>query len=370
MKVLFPFIVTLFFGMVHYLVYTRIISRLHIKSHSRTLLKYLLIINMTAIIGYITSYYALNPPRLLYFIFSLSMGVGFVLFVGIILYEFLHLFWQIIPFSEEKRYFLKRSGDIAFLSLGTAYIGAGIAEGSKDPMVKFVDVAQERFGGKIYKIVQVSDMHIGGLIDKEFVVKSVAMINRLEPDLIAITGDLCDADIEAIKEAIDELGYLKSRYGTYYIVGNHEYFHSIDTTIAYIKTLGIHVFENSAVCINNDFYIAGVYDLFGNRMQSHMPNIHQAMQDIPPEFPTLLLAHQPKFAEYLEGFTPALILSGHTHGGQIWPFGYLVKLAQPYIKGLHQLDAHRHIYINSGIGFWGPPMRLGSQAEITCISWS
>lgn len=369
MKSLFPFIVSIFFAMVHYLAYTRVIRRLHVKVQTQSLLKYLLVINMIVIIGYLASRYTLSPPKVLYFLLSLGIGVGFVLFIGTILYEILHLLQQHTPFSPEKRIFFKRTTDIGFLTLGSAYIAAGIREGSKDPVVKFVDVQQNRFNGKTYTIAQISDIHIGGLIDKEFVTKSVQMINQLNPDIITITGDLSDAHVNVIKETIDELRHLKSLYGTYYIVGNHEYFHSLDETIAHLKTLGIHVLENSSVKIE-DFYIAGVYDLFGYRFGSHAPDIRQAMKDIPSNAPTLLLAHQPKYVEYLEGFTPSLILSGHTHGGQIWPFEYLVRLAQPYIKGLYPLGSNRHIYVNSGIGFWGPPMRLGSQAEITCISWS
>lgn len=370
MHIVFPLIVTLFFAMVHYLSYTRVICHLHVEAQTRTFLKYLLILNMIAIIGYLSSRYLLNPPKLIYFLLSLGIGIGFVLLIGTLLYEMLHLLQRFAPFNEEKRLFFKRSSDLGFLTLGSAYLGAGIAEGAKDPVVKFVEVRQNRFGGKNYRIVQISDMHIGGLIDREFVARSVDAINALYPDLIAITGDLSDARIDTLKEAIDELRRLKSRYGTYYVVGNHEYFHDVGGTIAYLKTLGIHVLENTSAPINDDFYIAGVYDLFGYRAKTHLSDISQAMRDIPPSMPTLLLAHQPKYIEYLEGFTPSLILSGHTHGGQIWPFEHLVSLAQPYVKGLHELDTNRHIYVNSGVGFWGPPMRLGSQAEITCIIWS
>ena len=369
MKSFFPFIITVFFAMVHYLAYTRVIHRMHVKVRTKRVIKYLLILNMLVIIGYLASRYTLSPPKYLYFLLSLGIGVGFVLFIGTILYEVLHLLQHYTPFSEEKRYFFKRTSDIGFLALGSAYIGAATLEGSKEPVVKYVDVKQNRFNGKSYTIAQISDMHIGGLIDREFVAKSVQMINDLNADIIVITGDLSDAHVNIVKDAIDELRHLQSRYGTYYIVGNHEYFHSLDETIAHLKTLNIHVLENSWVKLE-DFYIAGVYDLFGYRFGSHLPDIRQAMKNIPSDAPTLLLAHQPKYTEYLEGFTPSLILSGHTHGGQIWPFEYIVRLAQPYIKGLYSLDSNRHIYVNSGIGFWGPPMRLGSQAEITCISWS
>jgi hypothetical protein len=369
MNPLFPLIITLFFSMVHYLGYTRIVCHLHIKPHTRTALMAFLILNMAGIIGYLSSRYLLSPPKLIYFILSLSIGIGFILFMGIILYELLHLLQRNVPFNPEKRIFFKRATDIGFLSLGSAYLGAGILEGSKEPVVKFVDINQNRFDGKSYRIVQISDMHIGGLIDREFVAKSVSMINHLNPDLIAITGDLSDAHIDVIKDAVSELRHLKSRYGTFYVVGNHEYFHSLETTISYMKTLGIHVLENSAFKID-DFYIVGVYDFVGFRAQTHIPDIGYAIKNIPADAPTLLLAHQPKYVEHLEGFAPSLILSGHTHGGQIWPFNYVVKLAQPYVKGLYPLAPNRHIYVNSGIGFWGPPMRLGSQAEITSISWS
>ncbi|MCX6074540.1 MAG: metallophosphoesterase [Campylobacterales bacterium] len=367
--ILFPLIVTLFFAIVHTLAYTRVVQHLHIQPNTRTFLKYLLIVNMVGILGYLASRYALNPPKIIYFFLSLSIGVGFILFMGTILYELLHLLQRLAPFNEEKRIFFKRSTDIGFLAVGSAYFGAGVIGGTKNPVVNFVEVKQNRFNGKHYTIVQISDLHLGGLLDKEFVAKSVAQINRLDADLIAITGDLSDAHIDALKEAVDELQHLKSRFGTYYIVGNHEYFHSLEETIAYMKTIGIHVLENSAIKIEN-FYIAGVYDLFGYRAKTHIPDIAKAMRDIPPEMPTLLLAHQPKYLEHLEGFTPSLILSGHTHGGQIWPFGFFVSLAQPYVKGLHTLGENRHIYVNSGMGFWGPPMRLGSHSEITCISWS
>lgn len=366
---LFPLILTVFFGMLHYLGYSRVIRHLDIRPRVRSLLTTLLILNMAGIIGYLSSRYLFSPPKILYFALSLTIGIGFILFIGTILYELLHLLQRFAPFDEAKRAFFKRSTDLAFLGIGSAYGTASVIEGGKDPIITYVEIPQKRFNGKSYTIVQISDIHISGLIDHEFVAKSVETINRLNPDLIAITGDLSDAHISAVKEAVDELRRLKSRFGTYYVVGNHEYFHGLEDTVAHLKTLGIHVLENRSVKID-DFYIAGVNDLFGFQSGSHLPDIHQAMGDIPPDAPTLLLAHQPKFIEYLGAFSPSLILSGHTHGGQIWPFGYLVLLAQPYLKGLHPLGENRHIYVNSGIGFWGPPMRLGSHAEITCIRWS
>lgn len=370
MKTLFPLLLILFFSLIHILAYTRIVRRLHIKQTTRSVFRMVLIANMAGIIGYVASRYAISPPWSLYFLFSLSIGIGFALFIGGIVYELLHLLQRLIPFSPEKRAFFKRSSDLGFLAAGSAYLGAGIAEGAKDPALVFVDVPQNRFAHP-YRIVQISDLHIGGLIDRDFVRRSVETINALEPDLIAITGDLSDAHIETISEAVGELRHLRSRYGTFYVVGNHEYFHSLEATIEYVKSLGIRVLENESVPIDGGaFYVVGVNDIFGYRTQTHAPDLARALHDVPSDVPTLLLAHQPKFVEYLAGFVPSLMLCGHTHGGQIWPFRHLVSLQQPYVKGLHERGAGSHLYVNSGIGFWGPPMRLGSQAEITCITWS
>jgi predicted MPP superfamily phosphohydrolase len=110
-----------------------------------------------------------------------------------------------------------------------------------------------------------------------------------------------------------------------------------------------------------------VIDLIGSRLGQLQPDFDQAFAGIHPQYQTLLLSHQPSSIDLLSFYTPTLILSGHTHGGQIWPFGYLVRLQQPYLKGLHTLPNGVSLYVNSSIGFWGPPMRLGSQAEITYI---
>lgn len=369
MKLLFPLILILFFALIHYLVYSRVVKKLHISKQSFFWLRILLIVNFTAIIGYVSARYLYDFPLPFYYLFSLSIGVGFILFVTLILYEFLHFLQRTIPFHEERRALFKRFSDIGFLSLGAVYVGSAVIEGSKEPVVEYVTVDQKRFDGKRYRIVQISDMHIGGLIEKNFVSLCVEKINALHADLVVITGDLVDAPIEQVSQAIDELMHLNSRLGTFYVTGNHEYFHGVENTLAYLERLGITVLANSAQPLEK-FWIVGVHDLFGSHYGLCEPDIDKALQGVPSDANTLLLAHQPRFISELNNFKPSLILSGHTHGGQIWPFGYFVSIVQPYLKGLHSIGTNRHIYVNSGIGFWGPPMRLGSQSEITCIDWS
>lgn len=373
MKLIFPLVITLFFGLIHYLSYTRIIQKLHFNDHFKRYATLFLLLNYLGIIAYLSVRYYGSVPNIIYLIFSLTIGIGFTLFISLFLYETLHLFQRKIPFEPEKRQLFKKVSDVGFMGLGVSYVGSAAYEGQKIPVINEVEIVQELFNGHHYNVVQISDMHIGALIDKAFVQDAVARINALDPDIVVITGDLVDAPVERVSDALDTLAYLKSHYGVYFIVGNHEYFHGIEAIITYISNLGIRVLENESLKIGHPkypFWISGVYDYFGYRYGSFKPDILKATEPITDDLPTLLLAHQPRYISKLYGFRPNLILSGHTHGGQIWPFNHLVKLAQPYIKGLHQRGEKEHIYINSGIGFWGPPMRLGSQAEITYITWS
>jgi predicted MPP superfamily phosphohydrolase len=359
-------------GLIHLYFYKRVLSKLHFRPKIIQSLQRFAIINLLFVIGYLLARYFVAVPTWLYFLLSLSIGIGFCFLIFTLLYEVIQIALHTIPFDKNKRAFLKKSGDISVVALGGAYLGTAIYEGQKEPIILPITINQNLFT-QPYRIVQISDMHIGGLIDEEFVQKTVEKINALDVDFITITGDLTDAPIKQIKQSVAHLANLKSRFGTFYVIGNHEYFHGLEDTIAYIKTLGIRLLENETLMIGRDneqFNICGLYDYFGYRKGSFIPDPLKVQNEINWSLPTLLLAHQPKQTERLEGLKPNLILSGHTHGGQIFPFSYLVRLQQPYLKGLYEISQKEAIYVNSGIGFWGPKMRLGSSAEITLISWS
>ena len=370
--ILFPIVMMIVMAIIHIGVCRRVVRRLDISKKLFLGIKIFVIFNFIGVVGYLLSRYFIAIPSELYFIFSLSLGVGFLFFITIILYEFIHLLQKNIPFDNSKREFFKQSSDIGVVAIGGAYVGGAIYGGQKEPIIVDIKLNQNLFT-KPYKVVQISDMHIGGLIDEEFVKKSVDRINALDVDFITITGDLTDAPVKEIKDSIYHLSNLKSRFGTFYVVGNHEYFHGIVDTMNYLKSIGITVLENSSVeigDINNRFNIAGLYDYFGYKKDAFVPDVKQVEKSLTPNLPTILLMHQPKQITKLDNLKPNLMLSGHTHGGQIFPFSYLVRLNQPYLKGLHKLSNKEAIYVNSGIGFWGPKMRLGSSSEITLIYWS
>ena len=361
---LFFTVFILFFFALHYLFYSRVIKKLLVTDKTKKVLTIFLSLNFISNIFYVLGRYTDIVAAPLYYLFSISIGVSFVLLLYLVVHEVIHLFHKTLKnVDQSKRNFIKNSGDGIMLALSAGYVSTAVYEGMKEPVINVVKADLFNFS-----IVQISDLHIGGLIDREFVKHSVEKINSLKADVVVITGDLIDTKIASVKETVMELTNIQSKYGIYYILGNHEYFHDPLEIISFMKKTNIKVLLNESVVIDElKVNIVGVTDLFGYRVNHLEPNIDKAFQKCNSDHKTVLLAHQPKFIEELKGYKPDLILSGHTHGGQIWPFNHLVKLQQPYVKGLHTLSNGSTIYVNSGIGFWGPPMRLNSQAEITYI---
>lgn len=344
----------------------RLIAKLDISDKLKRYLRIFLLINIVGILCYMLARYYVNTPGWLYFLFSVPIGILFLLFCTAVLYDISRVLLSFAPISPSRRKFFKKSLDFSSLAIASTLSLKAMYE-AKFVKIEKVDVDIKNLK-ESYKIVQLSDLHIGGLIDREFVKDMVTRVNALAPDVVVITGDLIDVDILHAKETVGELANLKSKYGTYFIVGNHEYFQGIEKIIMSVKSLGIRVLENENVYIGEDengFNLAGVYDLIGYRTKTYMPDLDKALEG-KKESPTILLAHQPKFIqEVYEGVD--LMLSGHTHGGQLYPFKYLVALQQPYVSGLHKHNENLQIYVNKGTGFWGPPMRLGASAEITEI---
>lgn len=220
-----------------------------------------------------------------------------------------------------------------------------------------------------FTLVQLTDIHVGPTIGRAFIETIVARTNALNPDLIAITGDLVDGTVEDLRDSVAPLGQLRARHGVYFVTGNHEYFSGATPWIAELTRLGIRCLRNERVSIGegvDSFELAGVDDRSGARFgePGHGEDLDKALAALDPEREVVLLAHQPKSVFAAARLGVGLQISGHTHGGQIWPFSYLVRLQQPFVAGLHRHEGAQ-VYVSRGTGYWGPPMRLGAPAEIT-----
>src|SRR5258706_7294256 len=221
-----------------------------------------------------------------------------------------------------------------------------------------------------FTIAQISDIHIGQTIKRDFVVAIVDRVNLLEADMIAITGDVVDGSVPDLAQHTEPLARLESRHGTYFVTGNHEYYSGVHAWIRELERLGAKALMNEHVVIDHDgaaLTVAGVTDWSAHHFDpAHKSDPHLAGKGAPAHAPKVLLAHQPRSAHMAEAAGYHLQLSGHTHGGQFWPWNFLVRLQQPFTAGLARLG-RLWVYTSRGTGDWGPPMRFGVPSEITLI---
>ncbi len=249
----------------------------------------------------------------------------------------------------------------------------GVYNARRNAPVKIIDVPIAGLAAALngFKIVQISDIHIGPTIKRGYVEKIVATVNTLNPDLIAVTGDVVDGTVPQLEADTRPLGALSARHGTFFVTGNHEYHAGVEKWIVEFRRLGFKVLMNEHVVVNHDganAIVAGVTDYgAGSYDPAHISDPAKAMHGAPSDILfRLLLAHQPRTATAASkaGFT--LQLSGHTHGGQFLPWQLFIRLQQPFVHGLDKLN-DLWVYTSRGTGYWGPPIRLAAPSEITLL---
>ncbi len=225
-----------------------------------------------------------------------------------------------------------------------------------------------------FSIAQVSDLHVGPTIKRDYVEAVVDAVNVLDADLVALTGDLVDGSVAGLAGDVAPLARLASRHGSYFVTGNHEYYSGADAWTAELRRLGIRVLTNEHVVLRPAgadgpaLVVAGVTDAGAHRFDAaQRSDPHAALAGAPPDAAVrLLLAHQPRSAPAAADAGFDVQLSGHTHGGQFLPWNFLVRLQQPYLAGLHRLG-RLWVYTSRGTGYWGPPKRFGAPSEITLL---
>jgi len=260
---------------------------------------------------------------------------------------------------------------VAVVGGALAVLTAGLWWARRPATVRVVDVPIADLPADLvgFRIVQLSDLHVGPTLKRAFVERVVDTANGLDPDLIALTGDVADGFPPALRYDVAPLAALRAPHGKYFVTGNHEYYWDAAGWLRELEDLGFLTLVNTHRVIHRGagrIVLAGVTDLSSRGLPGHRSDPAAAVAGAPESDVRVLLAHQPKsaFAAHAAGYD--LQLSGHTHGGQYFPFNILVRLFQPFVAGLHRLEA-MWLYVSRGTGYWGPPLRLGAPAEITLI---
>ena len=367
-QLVFIFIFISVLALTNYYVYRRFLSQLSPRFHKiGTLL--ILIIIVGEIVLIIDMGFSFIPESLvLYMTLSAFIGFTFMLFVVTLIYDLVISTSRRVPFDQERRRTIKVIFDTAVLFGATSYLWRGFSQGTKLPEVNDVVVRIKDFPFTGFTIVQLTDIHIGRTIKHDYMEEIIARTNALQPDMVVITGDLCDLPPAKISHDLEPLKTLKAP--TFFVTGNHEYFHGVNAILAKVESLGIKPLTNKSIFFGNNeggFNLVGLNDLTGERFGVRQPDVETAYSGIDSSKPIIVLSHQPKSISLVEGRRCDLMLSGHTHGGQIFPFGLFVMLDQPYLEGLHQHSPGQQIFVSRGTGYWGPPLRVLAPSEISRI---
>lgn len=265
-----------------------------------------------------------------------------------------------------RRLFVARivGGAAAAAAAGT--VGYGTYGVLRGPSVKRVTVPLAKLarGTHGYRIAVVSDIHLGPVLSRAHTQRIVDAINATQPDLVAVVGDLVDGSVADLGSAAEPLAQLRARHGSFFVTGNHEYFSGADAWVDHVRELGLTPLRNDRVEIAG-FDLAGVDDVAGER-EGQGPDFARALGDRDRSRASVLLAHQPVVIHEAVRHGVDLQLSGHTHGGQLWPANYIADLANPTLAGLERYG-DTQLYVSRGAGAWGPPVRVGAPSDITVV---
>jgi predicted MPP superfamily phosphohydrolase len=317
----------------------------------------------------------------------LWLGVAFLLFAALLAVDVVRLFaagaihvkdWLTRaddpPLDPDRRLFIARVAAGTTLAVVATAAGAGVRRAGGPAEIAEVQVKVPRLPPALegLTLVQITDLHVGPTIREHEVNRVVEQANALRGDVVAITGDLMDGSVRELGSIIGGLSRLRSRYGTFFVTGNHEYYSGVDEWLPYLSRLGMRVLRNERIELGDAggrLDLAGVDDWSAARFgRGHGYDLGKALAGRDPERPLVLLAHQPHGVEEAVQQGVGLQLSGHTHGGQLIPFNLAVRAAFRYVKGLYAVEGGGSVYVSKGTGYWGPPMRLGVPPEIARIT--
>lgn len=269
--------------------------------------------------------------------------------------------------NQSRRKFLKLSFEVWVLVVAFSMFFKGLKDALSIPKVNEVSIQSDKIT-KDLKLAVISDLHLGKNLNEDFFKGVIKRVNELNADCVMIVGDLVDTDIDDINY-LHLLNDFKSKYGTFYVFGNHEYYHGVENIHKELKKYNVTILDNKNAFFD-DFMVAGVNDLAGIKygVSEYMPDLNKAKKSMDLNKFNILLTHQPKFAKLYDVNEFDLVLAGHTHAGQIFPFSILVVLEQGFLHGLYKLTNKTNLYVSSGAGFWGPSIRFLAPSEIALIN--
>ncbi|MHC5258068.1 metallophosphoesterase [Streptomyces sp. UC4497] len=262
----------------------------------------------------------------------------------------------------------------AVLGVSAVLLVWGYAEARRVPRVRRLDVQLPRLGAGLdgTRVVLITDTHYGPLDRARWSARLCETVNSLEADLVCHTGDIADGTADRRRAQATPLGTVQATRARVYVTGNHEYYSEAQGWVDLMDELGWEPLRNRHLLLErggDTLVVAGVDDVTAESsgLAGHRAHLAGALDGADPDLPVLLLAHQPKFVDRAASQGIDLQLSGHTHGGQIWPFHHLVRLDQPALAGLSHHGARTLLYTSRGAGFWGPPFRVFAPSEITLL---
>jgi predicted MPP superfamily phosphohydrolase len=269
-----------------------------------------------------------------------------------------------------RRRLLRRGAAIVAGLTAVGVSGYGVARAFGPPRTTRLSVPLARLDRRAdgLRVAVIADIHVGPQYGARQVERVVELVNDLDADLVTVVGDMVSYEVGEVRASAAPLRRMRSRYGSFFVTGNHEYYTGHEEWIEAAEELGLRVLRNERVEIvhrGGAIDLAGVNDREGANYDDP-PDYRAALGDRDPSRPVLLMAHQPVQVREAARYGVDLQLSGHTHGGQLFPFDLLVRLEQPVVSGLAEVDGTL-VYVTNGAGFWGPPMRVGADPEVTLI---
>ena len=300
------------------------------------------------------------------------LGVVWVLFTWSVLAQVLRLALWVAGVDDPTR---SRVVAVAIAVVVPALLAWGYAEAMRVPRIRTVDIGIAGLGAGLdgLRVAMITDTHFGPIDRSRWSAGVRDRVNQLEPDVVCHVGDIADGTAAQREAQAAPLAAMRAHLARVYVTGNHEYYGEAAGWLDYMAGIGWDVLHNRHVVVERGgdrLVVAGVDDATarGSGLEGHGANLEAALATAPPGVPVMLLAHQPKQIPQAVAAGVDLQVSGHTHGGQIWPFNFLVRLDQPVVHGLSRHGERTQLYTSRGTGFWGPPFRLFAPSEITVLA--